>query len=362
MRRILRRIEFNKTESEVLVKLVDSAGDKGEKIKMESRRLSNLSEKVADTLDKEGFFRYEDDLSHVDDSTNEKMIGIDGSFFPIGGVGGLWYVPYSVVRVIFPEGLGQKCRIDVFAADIEEIDEQEHYSVNTRAEVVMILGETKALSNWAQRNEKSIVIIDGPIVDPPWYSDDAFVKERCRALSTCLKHSTVIGCVKRSRDRYFLDSLVNREGIAKKHVAPFPSDQHLFSYIFSQLRKKRAEGPIYTNSIEVSEDGKAVGKYKDNGIRIFSMVYQRGLGCTPVRYDVPVLNGDPQKMNRSDESRIARIVTDWSYPGYDFPLPVIIAHEKCSIRKGCAEVLYYEIMTRSRSADRVDQLAQVQLR
>ena len=51
----------------------------------------------------------------------------------------------------------------------------------------------------------------------------------------------------------------------------------------------------------------------------------------------------------------------WSYPDHNIPLPVFVAHTKCEIRRGCAEVLYEEILARTRTDDPIDQMVALQL-
>jgi hypothetical protein len=39
----------------------------------------------------------------------------------------------------------------------------------------------------------------------------------------------------------------------------------------------------------------------------------------------------------------------WILPGMDEPLPIILAHNKCNVRRGTAETIYYEIMAKALS-------------
>ena len=65
-----------------------------------------------------------------------------------------------------------------------------------------------------------------------------------------------------------------------------------------------------------------------------------------LRLDIPLL--DPLENNSKADEIVLQAVkaTDtWTYPGQEYPLPIILAHEKCNIREGCAQVLYEEIIT-----------------
>jgi hypothetical protein len=80
--------------------------------------------------------------------------------------------------------------------------------------------------------------------------------------------------------------------------------------------------------------------------------------------DIPLLNSPNSNPEKTNEIvlQVIKAVDSWTYPGQDYPLPIILAHDKCNIRKGCAEILYEEIITRSRSADPITQLILTQLR
>src|SRR5207249_2447130 len=99
---------------------------------------------------------------------------------------------------------------DIFWAGIEEIVETAgDRNPNTIAAEVMLVGETKALMDWGARARSSIVFIDGPIVDPPFHRTglDDYVSDRCDAIKKCMTGNLLVGCVKRSRDRFHAEFL-----------------------------------------------------------------------------------------------------------------------------------------------------------
>jgi hypothetical protein len=114
------------------------------------------------------------------DFSNHCSIGIDGSFFAIGGVGGKWYAPYAIVRILFDKGIKNDPEIDVYASGIEEIIEQEYFSIEGEAGRRMLIGETKALDDWGDKNKESLIFIDGPVVDPPSYNNVSYIEYRCK--------------------------------------------------------------------------------------------------------------------------------------------------------------------------------------
>ncbi len=366
-RKIVRQIDFNRTESEVLVKLVDSASQKGNTAQIELKSLRKASESWALRLKEGAFIHVDAEASRDPEVEGLTSVGIDGSMFPVGGIGGLWYVPYSVVRVIFPDGDKSGPRVDVYAADVTVLREQEDYNIKGQAERVMMIGETKAIRTWGEKKVKSVVFIDGPCIDPPSWSDELYVQERSTALRTVLDHSLLMGCVKRSRDGWFLrviPSVFEGDPLLDS-LRMFPSDQHFFSFVFTALRRGGVRGCLFTDAIEVQKDtSSALASYFKQGMRLLSFFFQRDAGTVPLRFDIPVFGDQtlsPPALCEVAKAR-AGLVLHWTYPGYDYPLPVMLAHEKCSIRQGCAEVLYDEIITRSRSGDPFDQMAAIQLR
>lgn len=352
------------TESEVLVKLVDEANRKGEKVQKENRRLKTISEKIFNKLLSKSdkiLFR-EDDLSIEYKATQICTVGIDGSFYKIGGVGGKWYSPYAIVRILFEKGIISMPVVDVYSAGIEEIEEQKYQNVDQEASLRMLAGETKAISNWGAKNITSIVFIDGPIADPPAYMNRDYIENRCKAIKKSLTRSMVIGCVKRSRDAFFLkyfEKLLElKEGELEKN---FLSDQYIFAYFFSNLRIKNVyKGVLYSRPIDISDYGVHT-LYKEYGVHIYSSFYQKSIDSKILRIDIPFLETDVEKAEEIILKAI-KASADWQYPKQYIPLPVQLAHEKCKIRGGTAEVLYDEILTKSRSSSVEEQITMLQLR
>ena len=60
-------------------------------------------------------------------------------------------------------------------------------------------------------------------------------------------------------------------------------------------------------------------------------------------------------------TKITRIISSWTPPGNSLPTPIIIAHDKSNVRKGCAEVLYNEIINNSTGKDHLDNLIRSKL-
>jgi hypothetical protein len=348
---IKKRIEFNLTEPEVLIKLIEDAKNKGEKVRRDITRLRQISSKLLEELMNQSFILTENMLQNI--SLREITVGIDGSFQLVGGTGGTWYAPISVTRVIFENGIESKPEVDIFWAGIEEIRESDEHPPKVCAELMMLSGETKALLNWGVKRKEATIFIDGAIVDPPDIRKcgEDYIKYRCEALLKCLEGSDIIGCVKRPRDRFFIEYLLNK--LSEPHrgyLSQFPNDLYIIAHIFSRFRVNGYNGILFTKWIDVSEINSTYRIYKESGIHVITSFFQKNAQSKILRIDIP-LNYSPSGKEISAEmvfQKCIKAVDYWTYPGQDYPIPIYLAHNKCNIREGCAEVLYEEIMTRSR--------------
>ncbi len=355
---VYKRYEFNKTEPETLMGLVKQAIQTGDGVKDELKRFREITEKVAKLLEKKGVFRVLDPskIENIEFFRNVCAVGIDGSLQPIEGFGGYWFVPTSCARVTFEKGPNSATKVDV-TANIEKIKEHDYYGVGGEAELRMMKSETKAIMDWAEQHDasiRSIMFIDGPIVDPPSVVDKDYVKYRCKALEKCIKKNIlVIGCVKRMKASILLDFIMknvfkNETNMDLKER--FAWDLNLVTAIFTKLVVEGAKGVLSTVPICVSETDAAQKAYRDQGIIVNSLYIQKDPTGRPIRVDFPILKSCEESIEAIGEKIISTVYA-WSYPGMDIPLPVFLAHNKCEVRKGCADVLYAEIITRSKSKD-----------
>jgi len=353
-----KRIEFNRTETRVLSELVREANRIGERRQKENAMFKKRALKIFNETSKiEKILFIEDDLPN-NKFTDCRTVGIDGSFYLIGGTGGKWYAPYSIVRILFENGIEATPRVDIFAAGIEEISEQKDHNVKEEAALRMLVGETKAIENWGNKKRTSLIFIDGPIADPPHYNNINYIEDRSSAIKKCLRNSRMIGCVKRPRGHFFIK---NFENVNEKSYNGFPSDQHLFIYLFSAFRfKKKYYGALYSKFLDIS-DYKTYNLYKKYGIHVYSTFFQKNIDSKILRLDIPLLEEELEQANKICSDAV-KATLDWQYPKQYVPLPVELAHQKCKIREGAAEVLYEEILTKSRTTNFEDQISLFQLR
>lgn len=357
-----KRVDFNRTEPEVVIELVKDAVNKGDKVREENHDIKEKAKEILQKLtQKEKILFTEADIDPELDFSNNCSIGIDGSFFAIGGVGGKWYTPYAIVRILFDKGIENEPEIDVYAAGIEEIIEQEHYSIEGEAGRRMLIGETKALEDWGDKNKESLIFIDGPIVDPPSYNNINYIEYRCASVKKCLLKSKLIGCVKRSRDAFFIKHFENLLGMEEELQKYFPSDQHIFSYFFTTYRfKNNYSGPIFSKFLNLS-DNETYYLYKNEGVNVYSVYFQKSISSKILRLDIPLRHEEVFEIERRF-IEAAKATADWQYPNQYIPMPVELAHEKCKIREGAAETIYDEILARSNTGTPEDIITMAQLR
>lgn len=364
---IIKKYEWDKTEPETLTDLVKSAIQTGDFARADLKTFRDAADEVDKILDKEHLI-HDAEINQEDYNKYSSFCatGIDGSFQCVGGIGGLWYVPTSIARITFKDGLKSQPIVKV-AATINTVNQQEYFNYEGEASRRMLIGETDAIKEWvlnADAKKKNVIFIDGPVVDPPNTEDKEYIKIRCEALNSCFKKEIlVLGCVKRIFGRSFINFVIenfSKNDSEKTLLNKFTSDVHLISYIFIKRFLQGKKGPLFTIPIDISDVDSTSKYYLDNGIRIYSALFQKDIYSYPIRLDAPVsANVEVDKNELASE--IVKITSVWSYPRQYIPLPVMIAHEKSNVRKGCAEVLYEEIITRSTSPDLYDNLVRMKL-
>jgi len=368
-RDLIRRIEFNKTEPETLSKLMEQAVEKGAAEREELRRLHKEAQKLSPLCQELNLIRKES-LGSPPEEILECLVGIDGSHQLMGGAGGTWYIFASAAQVVFHRGL--KCVPDVICdADIQRIQEHDFEQISSTANLLLASVETKAIASWAGHQIPSIVMIDGPIAEPPSCRDKQYIGDRCSAIRACLNQQIpVMGFVKRSVDTQFVQHCVRTSEVQRPEVSEcfkrFTTDAYLLSHLMTLLAytSKESEAYLVSTALDVSKSTKVFELYLENGIRIIMCYLMLSAGSPLLRMELAVL-ADAELTTEEIQSSAKRtldIAVHTIYPGHQIPLPVQIAHEKCNIRQGCAETLYYEIMTAQLATDPVNQILLTKLR
>ncbi|MEM3896755.1 MAG: hypothetical protein QW763_05775, partial [Archaeoglobaceae archaeon] len=159
LKEAIKRAEFNLTEPEVLVRLINSAKREGEKIQKEFKRMNSLVGKLNEEISKKMQFFFTE--PEIESEEIRLALGVDGSNQIIRGIGSKWYVFLSVAGVIFVSGRDSPPKVDIFWADIEEFDESKNPFIKRSAEIKMLSIESKAILEYGTKNSNSVIFIDG---------------------------------------------------------------------------------------------------------------------------------------------------------------------------------------------------------
>jgi len=145
-------------------------------------------------------------------------------------------------------------------------------------------------------------------------------------------------------------------------LSQFPSDTHLLTFILSVLSQKvSSDSYLHTKPIPLSEN-EINRLYREYGIRVYCVYIQKDIGTSLLRIEIVAPEDVDEKNTCSFTEPILDLCVGCTYPGHYVPLMVHMAHEKCNIRQGCAEVLYDEIMTRTTSSEPLEQIVLSKLR
>jgi len=349
LKKIVRKMEFNKTEPEILIELVHKAIRAGEGERERLRHVSKKSYELFKILSDKGFFYQIKENKEIVEELKRIPIGaIDGSFQVVGGIGGRWYIMIGIAQVIANSGFTLKPRI-IVDGNIGPIDTVDEVGIYRIAEETMMLGEIKALRSIVEelgdRNE-SYVLIDGPIIDPPTKQEEDYVEERTSAIRLCYNRNLkIVGFVKRVMGKNLLNHLSKEIG---KNLTDFTNDLDLLSTVmFNAVRKW--DCPIYTRPVEYGEDN-VYKNYKNKGLYVYYSYYKPSLRGRIFRVEYASFEPLEESELLERFHQIMYLINQiWTLPGMDEPLPIILAHNKCNVRRGTAETIYYEIMAKALS-------------
>lgn len=358
----VRKADFNRTEPETLSQLVGSAIKIGDEIKEDYVLRRQLTNEVLELLRKRELIVEQTITRETLAPLLTKLVSAsDGSFQSVGAADGIWYVPVSAALVVFRQGFRSSPEIKV-GAYVQRIDEREHQNVGGAMETSMLTAEANIMREWARDCPNGIThFLDGPVIDPPRQMDKQYLTYRIGTLQALLdKDILVLGCVKKLLGNFLIDHLKGiLRDIEMNRIKKFGSDGRLIYHVFTKASIDTAK-TVYTKPLEIGSNDITYKPYRESGIRVYFMYFQREPGTIPFRVDIPIKNGTKEGDARLGEE-VAAALTAWSYPGYDLPVPIVIAHDKCNIRRGCAEVLYSEIITRAASNDMFDNLVRTKL-
>lgn len=368
LKKLVRKIEVDMTEHKLLSNLIDKAKTLGETEQKRLRRLGERVVKLSKSLDELKFYRAIFSRN-VDEVKNIPVGSVDGSFQVIGGVGGMWYMIVGAAYVTIPNGFGGAINYKV-DADIKPKRYPDESFIRREAEIFMMLLETKCIRKL--RSELSVqrrgnIFIDGPIMDPWWCFNKDYISNRVEVIKESLSSGIrILGIVKRIMGSIFLREI--QELVNHRLLEGYVCDHDFISPILSYYLIKKKHRPVFTKPFEYPRDETDLSDYDNKICKLYKMYLNEGIHIyysyfkNSVRskaYRVELVTKDELSEEELDREymKVAQLIDLWSLPGFDIPLPVIIAHDKCNIRKGVAEKLYYEIITKMLNQEQLTYLA-----
>jgi len=389
LKRLRRIIEFRKTDPEILKELVSQAHERSKELNETFEVLKQISLRLVDILERRKYLR----RIFITDEERAKIISkcvlsVDGSSQVVGGLGGRFYIMLSSVLVTLPNGL-LSSSIKVKHPGVFVIPYTTSNSENVKpvAEDLMFILETFALQEATDPeccSTEPILFIDGPIIDPPRPLTDEsrqvtkellpseessdvteliirYHEYRAEVVRSLLDRGVVVvGFVKRSKSDRLLKAAVSAIDEAKELCESFSSDEELARSIFVILGHVEDKNTLYyTKPSElVGYDNELYENYLNAGIKIY-YTYTHAIAkkySRPFRLELAVTRDlDEDSIQRLMEN-VLKVTNAFTLPGYEISLPVIFAHNKCSIRRGAAEVIYREIMSRASSIESKDEI------
>jgi hypothetical protein len=353
--------QFKKMESDIAIKLLESAIKKSDSLKAFLRDRWKVAQELAKNLmDKEIIKISSIDANLLDAYRNALAIGVDSSRQLPYRVLSTYYCPITSAIVYF-DGINSQMIADKDAPyeffektnltpeeAVREVQEAMY-----RCEVSALLKvSSSALVKNIGKDKKVLLMIDGPIIDPPNKKlYDGYIKERANALLACKESGAlVIGCVKTLEGYHFLNFLKNRKDLQELAVIAegFGQDPQLIPFIFSTLYSR---APLLeTIPIERMEPKWLVEEYGKSGIKHIYRIYltlSGGRGTLlAVEYFV---DKEGEAVNLG--TKVCHAVRACALPGMKVPLPIMAAHRRCNIKRGSAEFLYKQLLTRALSCE-----------
>ncbi|HIP31877.1 MAG TPA: hypothetical protein EYG86_03855 [Crocinitomicaceae bacterium] len=358
----IRRLEFDKLPHEVAIRFIEESIEKGSKLRSEFKKAENEAENILKILlDAGEILKVNFNRDDINKLSSIPSAGIDGSNRVKGGKLGIYYIMLIAGIAKFLEGVHGTCNVEFSDVKIEEYFDPTGEKVHAIAEDLMLELETKAIHHFVNRdapkNKKTILLLDGPIIDPPrppvLKSSLSYIEYRCKAIRSCIDRNppiTVVGFNKRIMGNLYKNYV---EELTKRKLTNIHSDFNLVSLLFYNLLREEYElqGEIksiyYTKPIKVDNVPVAKDYEKYGEIEIYSTFSVFSLRHPPFRVDIPVVAGtDLSEVNKYAEE-IIKFIKVSTFPGLRYPIQIVTIHEKVSLRDGAAQLIYNEILTRA---------------
>lgn len=360
----IRRIEYSKTPYKLLIDLITESRERAEEYYKEFKNTKKELKDILSILIKKEIVKKlpYNNKEKLRKFSNIPTAGIDGSRQIIGGALGRYYILLSAGISNFPSGINKECLMEYSDVKIISYTDPAGELVFSIGEDLMLELETKAIyhyiNNLASKIQECYLLLDGPLVDPPRFpigGGKKYIEYRSKALLNCIQRDPkifIIGYNKRVMGNYF-NKYIERELDRKLNIT---SDFDFLSLLFLILRHKVGSNYIfYTKPIRITDivhNQNIYKEYEKNGVDIYSFYASFGPINPVFKVDfIPSLEEEEEDKILQKVEDILLFLRTSTYPEMRYPLQIITAHEKISIRKGVAEILYNEIITRVHSSD-----------
>ncbi len=371
-------IEFKKTEPYIAVNLIAKISEKKDEHLKLLMELKETTRKVIDMIDKLGYSSKIVGISFDRDMFREysekPLGGIDGSFQIVGGRGNTYYVMLTAVIVKLRKGIYSreneiKIHYPENGIDVVSFNDPTYGEKTSEiAEDIMMYYETSALLNLVnncKEGECYNSFIDGPIVDPPRdpteqgsrilnerYNITDYFEFRSKPFIEAfnyIDHTFLTGYVKVPRNDRLLKDAFTKMGIDNELLKKYSGDSELAKMILTELIFE-ASAPknieIYGYIGPFKAEGGIYQKYMENDLAIYYIygMNRPRTGVFRLEIGFPRDFSDDRFIDKIFEYAY-RVAISSTLPGNRHPLPVALAHRKCHISKGAAEVIYEMILS-----------------
>lgn len=376
LRRELNRLDFNKLEAQALTELVTQSAEHSKILKEENTKQRSNAKQILQLMNSKNLLK-KLDLTKEDlqPYANVFTDAVDGSMQKYPKPDGSWLYFFSVARIRYTHGYNSDVEVKV-TPQIKSIGQIVPEAAASEAEEFMFNLETEALKVAIESrnvNDKGIVFLDGPIIDPPLSSSQSYIQRRTFAIKEAFnKNIMVIGIVKRILGTLFINHyrsfFTSDESVKFENMN---SDKNLAVHVLTDYLRTDKGMIAFTEPIIMSEanpSGSFIGKkgnelakkYHDEGVDVVTFLMANGYTTNPIRVDFAV--SDANKIDKIELCKtVIKHIVRWAAPGRHLPIPVILAHEKCNIGQGTAEILFTEFITGSKSNDEDENIIQMKM-
>jgi hypothetical protein len=350
--------QFSDMESDVALVLLQSTITKSNNLRSFLVDRWRVAHELGEKLVEKGIIKVvKENPKILETYKNALAIGIDSSSQPPLRILSTYYSPITSALVYF-DGINKvifdsdaPCNIfeetNLTPEDALRRVREEMY----RCEVSAIMRvSSSTLFKSAIGKKEILLMIDGPIIDPPNKKlYEGYVRERVNALLACKEGGAlVMGCVKNLEGCFFLKFIDSQEELRELAIIAegFGSDSQLIPFIFSTLY---SEGyALEAIPIKRTEPKWLIDEYEKFGLDgVYRIYLTLGGGGTYIAVEYIANDDDAVKIGK----KVSDAVRAWWMPGTKIPLPVLVAHSRCNIKRGAAEYLYRELLTRALSSE-----------